>query len=92
MNTRHTDALADITGARSIGALATSVLRVAVERTRRWHERYRHNVNVRAAYRELAALDDRTLHDLGIHHRSELPFGARRLIGGNGVHELYCER
>lgn len=75
---------------RIIGALVASTLRAAVTWIRGRHERYRHQVSARAAYRELAALDDRTLHDLGIHHRSELPFVAQRLIGGDGVHELYC--
>ncbi|HEX7328484.1 MAG TPA: hypothetical protein VF428_08090 [Casimicrobiaceae bacterium] len=73
---------------RVIGALVASVIRGIAGRVRGWHERYRRDVDARAIHRELAALDDRVLRDLGIHHWTELSFLAQQLARGDDLHEL----
>jgi hypothetical protein len=78
--------------ARAIGDALVSALRRAATGLRAWHERYRRHVDAQAIHRELAGLDSRTLHDLGIHHRGELRFIAHRLAHGEDLHELRGRR
>lgn len=78
--------------ARRVGTLATDLLRAAAARLTSWRERYRRHIDTRAIYRELAGLDSRTLHDLGIHHRGELRFIAQRLAHGEDLHEFNGQR
>ena len=78
--------------AQRAGMVVTALLRATVARLKNWRERFRRQVDTRAIYRELAGLDSRTLRDLGIHHRGELPFIAQRLAYGEDLHEFNGQR
>jgi uncharacterized protein YjiS (DUF1127 family) len=77
---------------QSIGEVLISLLRVAVVLVRGWSERFRRHIDAQAIHRELAGLDSRTLRDIGIHHRNELPFVARRLAHGEDPREFNGQR
>lgn len=77
---------------RHAGSLVAALLRAAAARLQNWRERYRRHVDTQVIYRELAGLDSRTLRDLGIHHRGELPFIAQRLAHGEDLHEFNGQR
>lgn len=78
--------------ARRIGDLVVALLRAVRTKVDDWRARYRHQVDAHSIYRELAGLDSRTLRDLGIHHRAELPFIAQRLAHGEDLREQRGQR
>lgn len=51
---------------RLVGDAVVALLRLAGDRLRAWRDRVRQAARARAAYRALAELDARTLHDIGL--------------------------
>jgi len=74
---------------RAVGDVLARIWRAAARAAQRTFTEWQRHERIRATYRTLRELDDRTLRDLGF-HRSEIPSVAAELHGSAGLTRVHA--